>query len=86
MSEREHKNKVEKAKSVYSDMKEFFQSEEKQRYLTTIIPPGDILLVLEELEKCFISVEDYEKCDKIEMWKRKLSRNLSPDILFDHLY
>lgn len=85
-SEREHKNKVEKAKSVYLDMKEFFMSEEKQRYLTTIIPPGDILLVLEELEKCFISVEDYEKCDKIEMWKRKLSRNLSPDILFDHLY
>ena len=84
--EREHTNKVEKAKAVYSDMKEFFESEEKQRYLTTIIPRKDILLVLEELEKCFIVVEDYEKCDKIETWKRKLNRNLSPDILFDHLY
>jgi hypothetical protein len=77
---------IDKAKSVFSDMKEFFESEEKQRYLTTIIPPKDVLLVLEELERCFLEIEDYEKCTKIEKWKIKLNRNLPPDVIFDHLY
>lgn len=86
MSEQQKKHRIEKAKTVFSDMKEFFESEEKQRYLTTIIPPKDVFLVLEELEKCFLEIEDYEKCNKIEKWKTKLSRNLSPDMIFEHLY
>lgn len=85
-SSRIHQDRIEKAKLIYSDMKEFFESKEKQLYLTTIIPPNDVLLVLEELEKCFLEIEDYDKCIKIEKWKLKLNRFLPPHLLFDHLY
>ena len=86
INDRTRKHKLEQAKVVYSDLKDFFDSEESQRYLTTIIKPQDVLLILEELENCFLQIEDYEKCEKLKIWRRKVERNLPPDLLFDHLY
>jgi hypothetical protein len=86
INDRTRKHKLEQAKAVFSDLRDFFDSEQSQNYLTTIIKPQDVLLILEELENCFLQVEDYEKCEKIKLWRRKIERNLPPDLLFDHLY
>ena len=86
IDDRNQKHRLEQAKSVYVDIRDFFDTEDSQNYLTTIIKPHDVLLILDELESCFIKVEDYEKCNRINEWKRKLSRNLPPDVTSDHLY
>ena len=68
----ELKTRIEEANGIFLDMKYFFGSEEKLLYLKTIIPAKDILTILNDLNSCFLEVEDYEKCETIKKWKEKL--------------
>ena len=86
IDERERRRRFQQAFQVYLDLKVFFSSESNQNYLTTIIHPRELLLILDELENCFLNVEEFEKCQIVKTWKEKVSSKMSPDQLFDHLY
>lgn len=62
----------EKAKQAYLDLKDFFDTQAKIKYLKTIIPQEDLEAILDQLTSHFIEKEDYEKCKKISQWRKLL--------------
>ena len=68
------KSRYDEATQIFSDMKDFFHSEDKLHYLKAIIPANDIVSILDDLTVCFLETEDYEKCETIKQWKQMMLR------------
>lgn len=60
--------KLEEVNNIYLDLKYFFDTNETS-YLTAIIPPKDILAIMESLERIFSQNQQFEKCKKLRDWK-----------------
>lgn len=73
--EKESARELNEALSVYTDVKDFFESDNKTEYLTSVLSVENVRKVLDEIEKIFIDHEEYEKCSTIQKWKQKLEKN-----------
>lgn len=71
----ENERKLKQAEELFQDITEFFESESKRKYLTTVISKSNVEQILLEIEACFIEVEDFEKCVKIKEWRNQLNKN-----------
>ena len=72
ISESEKERRLKEARELFTDVTEFFESEAKQKYLTTVISKSNIEQILIEIEQCFIEAEDFEKCTQIGKWREQL--------------
>ncbi len=86
IEDRSKEKRLDQAKQVYVDLKDFFVDDDNCKYLLSVVKIQDIVTILEEIEECFLRIEDYGKCRDIASWRKKLFSNLPPDIEFDHLY
>jgi hypothetical protein len=69
----ENAKRIDEAIGVFGDIQDFFESETKTNYLTTVISEEDVKRVLNEIESIFLEIEDYEKCAQIRNWREKLN-------------
>lgn len=71
--EQQKKERLEEAKSIYLDVKDFFRTEENLRYFLTVVSKEDALRVLEELQSCFAMLQEFEKCSTIQDWIKRVN-------------
>ena len=63
---------LEEARTIFQDVRDFFESDKKRMYLTTVISEENVRKVLDEIECIFAEDEDYEKCSQIVAWRNQL--------------
>ena len=69
----ENNRRLKEANELFNDITEFFESEAKRKYLTTVISKDNVEQILLEVEECFIEAEHFEKCAKIKSWRVQLN-------------
>ena len=66
--------RLEEANSVYEDIREFFETEQKAFYLTTAISTENLEQILDEIQQIFVDEEEFEKCAQISKWREQLKK------------
>lgn len=66
--------RLSEAQGIFNDIEEMISSSFKKQYLLSILSKEDVIRVMNEISKIFQEHEDFEKCSKIQEWKKEIEK------------
>ena len=67
--------RLKEANVIYDDLIELFQSDKKREYLYRFISIESLTIILCSIEEIFVEFEEYEKCAKINAFKKLIIKS-----------